>query len=120
MAETTFLQRSYDMQQGPLPKCHNGVGDVQWTEVLSFAGDKNRKLNFFHDDILAPGVAVGSHRHEHDEEYYYIIDGRGIMTLDGNEFEVGPGDIAAVYPGGSHGLRNHTNRDLRIIVVNVS
>jgi len=27
---------------------------------------------------------------------------------------------AAVYPGGSHGLRNHTDRDLRILVVSVS
>jgi len=108
------------MQQLPLSKCHNGVGDLQWTEVLNCSADENRKLNFFHDDILKPGVSIGIHHHENDEEYYYIISGRGIMTLDGEEFEVGPEDIAAVYPGGSHGLRNHTDYDLRIIVVSVS
>lgn len=120
MSKTTYLRRSSDVQQLPFPKCHNGVGDLQWTEVLKYSADENRKLNFFHDDVLKPGVSIGVHYHENEEEYYYIISGRGIMILDGEEYEVGPGDITAVYPGGSHGLRNHTNQDLRIIVVSVS
>ncbi len=45
---------------------------------------------------------------------------KGIIILDGDEFEVGPGDITAVYPGGSHGLKNHTDGNLRVIVVSVS
>jgi len=108
------------MQQAPLGRCHGGEGELQWTEVLNFSSDTARRLNFFHDDVLKPGVSVGIHHHENDEEYYYIISGKGIMTLYGEEFEVGPGDIAAVYPGGSHGLRNHMDRDLRILVVSVS
>ncbi len=116
----TFLRRSSDTQRLPLSKCHDGVGDLQWTEVLNYSADREKRLNFFHDDILKPGVSIGIHRHEDDEEYYYIISGKGIMTLDGEEFEVGPGDITAVYPGGCHCLRNHTDRDLRIIVVSMS
>jgi len=120
MSKKTYLRRSSDMKQLPLPRCHNGVGNLLWTEVLNFTTEKERKLNFFHNNILKPGVSIGIHNHEHDEEYYYIMSGRGIMTLDGKEFEIGPGDITAVYPGGSHGLRNHTDSDLRIIVVSVS
>ncbi|MFQ5713724.1 MAG: cupin domain-containing protein [Candidatus Scalinduaceae bacterium] len=120
MSKKTYLRRSSDMKQLPLSQCHKGVGDLQWTEVINFTTDRERKLNFFHDDILKPGVSIGIHRHEHDEEYYYIISGKGIITLDGNEFEVGPGDITAVYPGGSHGLRNHTDGNLRVIVVSVT
>jgi mannose-6-phosphate isomerase-like protein (cupin superfamily) len=120
MSKTSFLRRASDMQELPLARCHNGEGDLQWTEVLNFSDDTARRLNFFHDDILKPGVSVGIHDHRQDEEYYYIISGKGIMILDGEEFEVGPGDIAAVYPGGSHGLRNHSDHDLRILVVSVS
>jgi mannose-6-phosphate isomerase-like protein (cupin superfamily) len=120
MAKTSLLKRAIGMEQLPLSRCHDGVGEVQWTEVLDFSADKARRLNFFHDDILKPGVSVGIHHHHGDEEYYYFISGSGIMTLDGEEFEVGPGDIAAVYPGGSHGLRNHTKQDLRVLVVSIS
>ncbi|MDY6989300.1 MAG: cupin domain-containing protein [Thermodesulfobacteriota bacterium] len=120
MSKTSFLRRASDMQQAPLARCHDGQGELQWTEVLHCFADTGRRLNFFHDDVLKPGVSVGIHHHQDDEEYYYVVSGNGIMTLDGEEFEVGPGDIAAVYAGGSHGLRNHTDRDLRILVVSVS
>ncbi len=120
MSKTSFLRRASDMQELPLARCHNGEGDLRWTEVLELSANAARRLNFFHDDILKPGVSVGIHDHHHDEEYYYIISGMGIMTLDGKEFEVGPGDTAAVYSGGSHGLRNHSDCDLRILVVSVS
>ncbi|MDY6836361.1 MAG: cupin domain-containing protein [Thermodesulfobacteriota bacterium] len=120
MSKTSFLKRARDMRQAPLARCHDGEGELQWTEVLDCSSDTTRRLNFFHDDVLKPGVSVGVHHHQNDEEYYYIISGKGIMTLDGEEFEVGPGDIAAVYPGGSHGLRNHADDDLRILVVSVS
>ena len=39
------------------------------------------------------------------------------MTLDGERFEVEAGDITAVYPGGTHGLENNSDEDLRILVV---
>ena len=45
-------------------------------------------LNFLHDDVLAPGVSIGPHAHRGDEEYYYILSGRGTMTLDGRRFAV--------------------------------
>jgi len=74
-------------------------------------------LKFVHDDVLAPGVSIGLHTHIDDEEYYYILEGRGVMTLDGERFEVQAGDITAVYPGGEHWLENTSDADLRMIVV---
>ena len=120
MSKTTLIKRRRDMVRQPLPKCHDGKGALDWINVLGGADTEGKHINFIHDDILPPGVSIGIHTHEHDEEYYYIVSGSGTMTLDGEQFKVGAGDITAVYPGGSHGLENDTGEDLRIIVISAS
>ena len=64
--------------------------------------------------VLEPRARLGA------EFGCYIISGCGVMTLDGREHKVTTGDIAAVFPGGSHGLANHSDGDLRVIVVCVA
>jgi uncharacterized cupin superfamily protein len=120
MLPTTLLKHKSEMQREPLPNCHEGAGVLDWTNVLDSKALAGRHLNFIHDDILAPGVSVGVHRHERDEEYYYIVSGEGMLTLDDEQFPVKAGDISAVYPGGRHGLANTGAQDLRIIVISVS
>ena len=35
------------------------------------------------------------HSHQHEEEWLYILSGRGVAEIDGEELEVGPGDFMA-------------------------
>ncbi len=114
---TTMLLRRDQMRHKALPNCHNGQGDLDFTEVLK--PDPARRIHFIHDDILAPGVSIGVHQHADDEEYYYIVSGSGLMTLDDQTFPVSAGDITGVYPGGRHGLLNNTDTDLRIVVISI-
>jgi mannose-6-phosphate isomerase-like protein (cupin superfamily) len=93
------------------------VGDLDFTHVLGGELTAGRLVRFVHDDVLPPGVSIGIHAHPTREEYYYVVSGRGVMTLDGERHEVGPGDITAVYPGGSHGIENTGDEDMRIIVI---
>ena len=59
------------------------------------------------EDVLGPGADIGRHTHGPDnEELYVIVSGKGFMVLDGEEFEVGPGDVILNRPGGTHGLKN--------------
>lgn len=113
---TTFLRRKSDMKREPLPNCHDGEGALDWSEVLDTNTPAGGVL-FFHDNIMAPGVSCGVHTHTDTWEYYYILSGEGVLTLDGVEHEVGPGDIAGVYAGGSHGLLNTGSDDIRFLVV---
>jgi mannose-6-phosphate isomerase-like protein (cupin superfamily) len=117
---TTLLKKRAQMKRGPLDRCHGGEGALDFTVVLGGDDTKGRRLRFVHDDILKPGVSIGVHKHEHDEEYYLVLAGRGVMTLDGVAHEVGPGDITGVYPGGTHGLLNTGAEDLRVIVFAVA
>ena len=117
MKITTLLKRHDAMHRGPLPHCHDGDGALDFTVVLGDDDLAGRHLKFIHDDILAPGVTIGVHTHTDDEEYYYIVEGEGTMTLDGETYAIRAGDIAAVFPGGEHGLANTSDADLRIVVI---
>ena len=117
MASTTLLKRRNQMDRKPFPECHGGQGELDWTNVLARPDTDGHLVRYIHDDLLPPGVTIGEHEHKGNEEYYLILSGQGVMTLDGEPHEVGPGDVAAVFPGGSHGLANTGDEVMRILVV---
>jgi quercetin dioxygenase-like cupin family protein len=95
-------------QPGP----HDGGGQ---TIGYSFFA-KVPKLNLiFRKRALKPGAAIGYHEQKEDE-IYYVLSGRGVMTLDGKEHEVGPGTAILTRPGSSHGLKQVGPEDLVIMI----
>ncbi len=118
--QTTFIKKKNDMQSSEVSNCHEGIGSILWTGVLDRQDPGSNIVHFIHDDVLPPGTSIGPHQHTNDSEYYYIVSGNGVMTLDGVEHEVSDGDITVVYPGGTHGLANCSDKDLRIIVIAVA
>lgn len=53
------------------------------------------------------------HSHHREEEWIYILSGQGIAEIDGEEFEVYPGDFMAFpTPSVAHHLRNTSDADL--------
>jgi uncharacterized cupin superfamily protein len=53
------------------------------------------------------------HSHHHEEEWLYILSGRGVAEIDGKELEIGPGDFMAFpTPSVPHHLRNPFDQDL--------
>lgn len=63
---------------------------------------------------MAPGKeSFVYHAHWQEEEWIYILEGRGVARIDGVEYEVGPGDFMAFpAPGVAHHLRNPFDREL--------
>ena len=51
-----------------------------------------------------------------EDEIYYVLSGRGLMTLDGKDYEVGPGTAILTRTGSSHGLKQVGPEDLVIII----
>jgi quercetin dioxygenase-like cupin family protein len=95
-------------QPGP----HDGGG---LTTGYSFFA-KVPKLNLvFRKRALKPGSGIGYHEQKEDE-IYYVLSGRGVMTLDGKEHEVGPGTAILTRPGSSHGLKQVGAEDLVIMI----
>ena len=96
----------------PQPGPHRGGGE---TTAYSFF-ERAPNLGFvFRKRALHPGAAIGYHRQEEDE-VYYILSGRGELTLNGERSVVGPGTAILTRPGSSHGLRQVGSDDLVLII----
>ena len=94
------------------PGTHNGGGQ---TVGYSFF-DKTPKMHFvFRKRALKPGSGIGYHE-QHEDEVYYVLSGRGVMTLDDKPVDVGPGTAILTRPGSSHGLRQTGSEDLVVLI----
>jgi mannose-6-phosphate isomerase-like protein (cupin superfamily) len=69
------------------------------------------------EEILPSGHAVTPHHHYHLEEIYYIVAGRGVMTVGSEKREVGPGDAVYIPSRHRHTLENTGDEPMRIILV---
>ncbi|OLD34240.1 MAG: hypothetical protein DME17_04325 [Candidatus Rokuibacteriota bacterium] len=50
------------------------------------------------------GGAVHPHKH-HTYEFYYVVSGRGVMTIEGESREIAQGDLVCIPPDAVHSLR---------------
>jgi len=55
---------------------------------------------------LEPGAVVPPHVHEHKDECFDVIEGQGVIVVDGHEVKGKPGTLVFVPAGTQHGLRN--------------
>ena len=94
------------------PGTHKGGGET--IGYSFFSKTPNLKL-VFRKRAFKPGSAIGYHL-QREDEIYYVLSGRGMMTIDGKEFEVGPGDAVLTRPGSSHGLKQIGKEDLVILI----
>src|SRR4051794_12747960 len=94
------------------PGTHNGGGD---TIGYSFFKKAPRLGLVFRKRALKPGSGIGYHEQKEDE-IYYVLSGRGMMTIDGKSFEVRPGAAVLTRPGSSHGLKQTGPDDLVIMI----
>ena len=95
-------------QPGP----HDGGGQ---TIGYSFFSAVPKLSLVFRKRVLRPGSAIGYHEQTEDE-IYYVLSGRGVMTLDGKNVDVGPGTAILTRTGSSHGLKPIGTEDLVIII----
>lgn len=105
------IQHDRDVAQadgGP----HRGGGETigHW-----FFKDYDKPNFVFRKRVMHPGSSIGYHLHDKDE-IYYILEGNGELTFNGNKSMVGPGTAIFTRPGDSHGLKP-LEEDLVIIIV---
>lgn len=94
------------------PGTHGGGGQ---TVGYSFFRKAPGLRLVFRKRALKPGSAIGYHLQKEDE-IYYVLSGRGQMTIDGQSFEVTPGTAVLTRPGSSHGLKQTGAEDLVILI----
>ena len=94
------------------PGTHNGGGQ---TVGYSFFAKAPKMPFVFRKRAMKPGSGIGYHEQKEDE-VYYVLSGKGVMTLDDKPVDVGPGTAILTRPGSSHGLKQVGNEDLVILI----
>lgn len=86
-------------------------------------------VTFLRDELDLKGVGIGLihllagkgykflHQHEEQEEVYFILDGRGIIHVDGDDIQVSKGDVIKIDPAGKRGVKAAEDSDLVAICV---
>ena len=94
------------------PGTHNGGG---LTIGYSFFSKVPKLGLVFRKRAFHAGSGIGYHLQTEDE-IYYVLSGKGDMTVDDKKFEVTPGTAVLTRPGSSHGLKQVGNEDLVILI----
>jgi mannose-6-phosphate isomerase-like protein (cupin superfamily) len=94
------------------PGTHDGGGMT--IGYSFFAKVPNLKL-VFRKRAFHPGSGVGLHE-QREDEIYYVLSGRGQMTLDGKTVDVTPGTAILTRTGSSHSLKQVGSDDLVVLI----
>ena len=65
--------------------------------------------------IVRQGCTTLLHIHMKSQEIYHIIQGKGMMALGVERFEVKPGDSVLIMPGMPHCIENIGTRPLKML-----
>jgi mannose-6-phosphate isomerase-like protein (cupin superfamily) len=69
------------------------------------------------EEVLPVGASVGRHHHIETEEIYYILEGRGRMTVGEEVREVETGDAVFIPRRETHTLENTGKTAMTILLV---
>jgi hypothetical protein len=86
-------------------------------------------LTFLRDDVKLTSLGMGFarlpkgqgytfiHKHENQEEIYIVLDGKGIIYLDGELIDLNPGDVVRVNPEVYRALKADDESELVCLIV---
>ncbi len=78
------------------------------------------KINLIEDIVIAPKGEIPCHSHDFTDEIFYITNNSAIMIVDNKEFKVDPGDMICVDKNESHGFRNESDQEFKMIVFKIN
>ena len=104
------------------------AASVMWDELPAHIGGAYSKLLVrpescgaksidYRISVYQPRAYVEPHRHRIQEQVYHVLDGEGLMEIEGKRTVVRKDDIVFIPPGVEHAIYNSGMTDLRFIVV---
>lgn len=113
-----MIKNYYNAEKQWQEASHGGKGPVDLYEIWgrqNFQSD----IDFIDRVVVPPDSSIGYHRHGSNEEMYILLEGEGLMTIDGKEVIVRKGDMILNSAGGQHGLVNNSSEDIDLLVIQV-
>lgn len=64
-----------------------------------------------------PGAEIDTHQHPNATEVMFCVQGHGLASVDGKEFDFVPESMICALPGHDHKIRNTGTETLRVLCV---
>lgn len=96
---------------------------INLTDYQQFSNEKMKKNNIFQTprffcDVYCfePGQEQKGHIHGEQDKVYLVLEGQGKFKVGAEEKILGPGQGTMAPAGEEHGVRNHTDGRLKVLV----
>lgn len=93
------------------------------SEVARFSAEKMKKNGVFETERLfcdvycfEAGQAQNVHTHEGSDKVYFVLEGRGLFRIGGEQRELGKDEAALAPSGEPHGVENPGPEPLKLLV----
>ena len=97
---------------------HGGESSIFWKRFAT-GNMVFSDLDAFEWARVPAGALIGEHTHSRTEEIYFVVRGRGEITIDGDTQAVGPADLILTPLNATHSFRVIGEDDVEIIVCEV-
>ncbi|MDL2248875.1 cupin domain-containing protein [Tyzzerella sp. OttesenSCG-928-J15] len=105
---------SYNVAINEKMKDGNGVVEIHHLFEGEEFGGCGRVFGVFY---IKPGDSIGYHKHEGEQEAYYILEGEANYNDNGTEVILKAGDMALCKDGESHGIAAVGDKTLAYIAL---
>jgi mannose-6-phosphate isomerase-like protein (cupin superfamily) len=96
---------------------------VNIQDAVEFNHEKMKKVSLFDTDhffcdiyCLEPGQSQKVHSHDGSDKVYYVLEGQGKVTVGSEERVLTHNEITMAPSGQDHGVLNHSNDKLVLLV----
>lgn len=69
---------------------------------------------------VPPRTRQRLHAHREQTEVFYVLEGEGLIYINGEEFLARPGDAFICSPGDEHSLWNQSDEDFKVVVFKIN
>jgi mannose-6-phosphate isomerase-like protein (cupin superfamily) len=111
-----MIKRNTEMEKEVRERMRDGAGAVEMIHVFRNTELTGRARLFAHMR-LPPGSSIGYHRHDGEEEIFYILSGTATVNDDGVVSTVISGDAVLTGSGHSHSIANQGSDPLEFMAV---
>jgi mannose-6-phosphate isomerase-like protein (cupin superfamily) len=100
----------------PMENLYGGTGTVMYRRTLQ-PEVFTTNWSFVDHLVLPPGTSMGRIRHPSVEKLFYVLNGSGTVTVDGESAPFKKDDAVAILLNDVHSLENNGTTDLELIIV---
>lgn len=110
-----MIKRKNEFQKEERTEMRGGSGTVKFERVWERGTEMKSPTRLFSKLILEPGVSIGTHTHENEEEIFLVLRGQAKVTDNGTEAILEAGDSIITRHGDSHSVACHGSETLILL-----